>query len=277
MDEKNLNPPSLDFLRPITHKIQNIFKERLIACYSFGSLARGGFRPEISDIDIAIILASPLQEKQDQESVAHATAEIIHLNPALGRKLSLFWTSLDLLQSKSAHGGRFPLLDRLDLVNDGILLTGKDIRKEIALPNKEEIDIEIAEFVLHDLAEENMTHLITNPKALIAAGLTYTTKLILFPARFLYTLQTGKVGHNQEAATYFIEKHHNQLGELVKNAFSWRNGALFNEEQALNLISANLIPLYKEFIESCSLIIQSHGRKQLAHQLDKWEDHLIKK
>lgn len=48
------------------------------------------------------------------------------------------------------------------------------------------------------------------------------TKIILFPARLLYTLATGKIGENKLAADYYADNHKNDVTHWVKQAYQWR-------------------------------------------------------
>jgi hypothetical protein len=41
---------------------------------------------------------------------------------------------------------------------------------------------------------------------LLAAGVRWTTKIVLFPVRFLFTAETGREGTNDAAATHYLAR-----------------------------------------------------------------------
>ena len=98
--------------------------ERLIAAYALGSLAHGGFSPLVSDIDLGLVLADPVLEGDAGNIQAIAEAQR-DSGSDLHRRLSVFWGTPATLGGRAA-GGRFPPLDRLDLLDNGRLVCGED-------------------------------------------------------------------------------------------------------------------------------------------------------
>jgi predicted nucleotidyltransferase len=47
---------------------QELWRDRFVAAYALGSLAHGGFRPLVSDIDIGFVLADPLLPEEVTQS-----------------------------------------------------------------------------------------------------------------------------------------------------------------------------------------------------------------
>src|ERR1700761_8192487 len=109
---------------------QTALGSRLVAAYALGSLAHGGFSPLVSDVDIGLVLADPLKFKTrvTLRSVGNAVQSG---GSELHQRLSVFWGTPRTLQGRS-RGGRFPPLDRLDLVENGPLLARADVRDGIA-------------------------------------------------------------------------------------------------------------------------------------------------
>ncbi|HEX7052746.1 MAG TPA: nucleotidyltransferase domain-containing protein [Burkholderiales bacterium] len=101
------------------------FGERLVAAYALGSLAHGGFSP-VSDVDLGLVIADPPSDA-DAALVAGISKFIKESARPFADRLSIFWGSLATL-SGAALGGRFPPLDRLDLIRYGRLLAGRDVR-----------------------------------------------------------------------------------------------------------------------------------------------------
>jgi hypothetical protein len=71
--------------------------DRLVAAYALGSLAHGGFSPLVSDIDIGLILADPLQASDDA-AIDAGVGTVRGKGGELRQRLSVFWSSLRSLQ-----------------------------------------------------------------------------------------------------------------------------------------------------------------------------------
>jgi hypothetical protein len=79
--------------------------ERLLAAYALGSLAHGGFSPLVSDIDLAVILADPVQPN-DGDTIGAVAETQKRAGSALAERLSVFWGTPLTLRGQ-AEGGRF--------------------------------------------------------------------------------------------------------------------------------------------------------------------------
>lgn len=110
---------------------------RLIAGYALGSLAHGGFSPLVSDVDLGLILEDPVRVK-DRLTIRTVARSVKTGGSALDQRLSVFWGTPATLQGQSRRG-RFPPLDRLDLLDYGRLLTGTDARSAVARPDRTEL------------------------------------------------------------------------------------------------------------------------------------------
>src|SRR5712691_8277888 len=96
--------------------------ERLLAAYALGSLAHGGFSPLVSDIDLGLVVSDPIRRRDARTILAVAEANKAK-GSELGGRLSVFWGTPSTLRGER-NGGRFPALDRLDLLENGRLLAG---------------------------------------------------------------------------------------------------------------------------------------------------------
>src|SRR5690349_8024989 len=92
---------------------------RLIAGYALGSLAHGGFSPLVSDVDLGLILDDPVRP-EDRMAIDTVSRSVRAGGSALEQRLSVFWGTPATLRGQS-RGGRFPPLDRLDLLEYGRL------------------------------------------------------------------------------------------------------------------------------------------------------------
>ena len=106
--------------------------DRLLAAYALGSLAHGGFSPLVSDVDLGLILADP-PDAGDAAAIDAAAGAVRGSGAPLGDRLSIFWGTPSTLRGERP-GGRFPPLDRLDLLEHGRLLAGADARAGLPRP-----------------------------------------------------------------------------------------------------------------------------------------------
>ena len=70
---------------------------RLVAAYGLGSLAHGGFSPQVSDVDLCLVLADPL-DPGDEETVRGVAETVRSGGTPLHARLSVFWASPSTLR-----------------------------------------------------------------------------------------------------------------------------------------------------------------------------------
>ncbi len=195
---------------------------RLNAVYLLGSLARGGFSPVTSDIDVGAVLLDPLQSS-DAAAIDASAEHARHRHPEVDNPLSVFWGSIASLNGQ-APGGRFPPFDRLDLIEHGELLAGTDVRGSLRVPDYAELVGASAEFAAGDALLGPLRAALVDIATLTRAGPRAVSKLVLFPVRFLFLLHTGRVAANAESASHYIERYPPPGAELVAAAMHMRAG-----------------------------------------------------
>jgi hypothetical protein len=242
---------------------------RLIAGYALGSLAHGGFSPLVSDVDLGLILEDPVRVK-DRLTIRTVARSVKAGGSALDQRLSVFWGTPATLQGQS-RGGRFPPLDRLDLLEYGRLLTGTDARSAVARPDRTELLVAGAEFALGSLG--GITEIRT-PSRLVSAGLRKMTKVVLFPVRFLFTAQTGQVGTNTLAARHYLASPGAPATSLVAAALAWRLEPPADGEAAA-LLGRELVPLYVHYIDDHIARLRTLGHDRLADRFHRWRTRLL--
>jgi hypothetical protein len=267
--------------------------ERLVAAYALGSLAHGGFSPLVSDVDLALILADPLRPT-DSETVAAVARGLKAKDSALHDRLSVFWGTPSSLGGR-VPGGRFPPLDRLDLLEHGCLLRGEDVRNGLVPPSRDELLVAGALFALEYLADlvvgppherpgqalgslhrgEDAVEEIRRPELLLARGLRRLTKLVLFPVRFLFTAETGRVGTNDAAVDHYLAADAPPGGALVAAALAWRTVPPESDEVVLSLLEAGMVPLYLHYIDNQRARLAALGRHDLAEAFGQWRRRLL--
>jgi hypothetical protein len=264
--------------------------ERLVAAYALGSLAHGGFSALVSDIDLGLILSDPVRPG-DGDTISVTAETRKRAGSPLAQRLSVFWGTPSTLQGQ-AEGGRFPPLDRLDLIENGRLLAGVDARRGLPRPSAQELLVTGAEFALDFLAglradstqaasglgsmgaaNEDAIKEIRDPDLLLAGGGRRVTKLVLFPVRFMFTAATGRVGTNDEAVGWYLALDDASAKPLVDAALTWRAKEPDNAVAA-GLLREQLRSLYCEYINDHIHRLVGADEDELAHGFEQWRQRL---
>ncbi len=264
---------------------------RLVAAYALGSLAHGGFSPLVSDVDLGLILRDPpwIRHRLAIRAVARAVRAD---GSTLHQRLSVFWGTPATLAGR-ARGGRFPPLDRLDLLEYGRLLAGQDARHGVARPGQEELLVAGAEFALGYLGaagnlprrlrdrvrpgshDRDALNEIRNPERLVSRGPRRMTKTVLFPVRFLFTAATARVGTNALAAEHYLASAGAPAAELVTAALAWRLEPPADEAAATVLLRRELIPLYAYYLDDHIARLSAAGHPALAGRFRRCRARLL--
>jgi hypothetical protein len=268
--------------------------DRLLAAYALGSLAHGGFSELVSDVDLGMIISDPPQPS-DPDTIARVLDTERRKGSPLHERLSVFWGTPATLAGEQ-EGGRFPPLDRLDLLENGRLLAGRDdARARVPRPSTQELVITGAEFALDHLAAvrpasgdddggglgsiraggSEAFQQIRSPELLAAQGVRQVTKLVLFPVRFLYTAATGHVGTNGDAVAHYRGRQRTPSPRLVEAALEWRTDPPSDEATVAELLRAELLPLYLEYVEDHARRLEAMGRDDLAGAFEEWRRQLL--
>jgi hypothetical protein len=275
--------------------------ERLLAAYALGSLAHGGFSDLVSDVDLGLIVSDPLRPDDAIEIQAVADAQKRKGSP-LHQRLSVFWGTPSTLHG-DRDGGRFPPLDRLDLIESGRLLAGSDdVRPGLPRPGRQELIAAGAEFAIDylagvgptadaagvrptaDAAKAQLGSLsvagadavqeILCADLLVGRGMRRVTKLVLFPVRFLYTAATGHVGTNDDAVAHYLGWPEARCARLVKAALTWRSDPPPDDAVAVALLREQMVALYLEYIDDHIARLRSFCRGDLVDAFQEWRARL---
>lgn len=181
-----------DFSTALAARWPSSLGSNLLGVSLIGSLAHGGFSRRYSDIDMAVVTETGLTEADLQAMRAEATV----LSSELAAKLSVFWTD------RTFEIGRFPPLDRVDYLDHGVTLFERE-RMRPARPDFAEIrgylcgrpfeswSQAAAQFATLETLSPN-TH-----KPYLRAH--------LYPARFVYSFMTGRMGSNDVAVEWLSD------------------------------------------------------------------------
>lgn len=248
------------------------WRDRLVCAFALGSLAHGGFSA-VSDIDVGFLFGDPLVAT-DVEGVNKLVASVKESGKPFADRLSVFWGSVDSLNHGS-QSGRFPPLDRLDLIKCGRLLAGTDVRGKLQTPSRDELVIAGAEFALLRLGNRDVMEKIRNAKSLASSDAKTLTKLILYPVRFMFTAETGDVGRNDAAVERYVARTNGPQADLVRLALDWRHRSPPpGDVRAIQAISAGVLPLYDDFLSDHENRLRHYGRQDLAEAFGRWRHEL---
>jgi hypothetical protein len=213
------------------------FGTRLISVYAIGSLTHGGFAPAVSDIDVAV-LVDRCDESVPPLVRASVRSAQEQLGPGLADRLSIFYGDWESFGAPPA-AARLGAIDRLDLIEHGVLMQGVDRRARNGVrPTRDELVAETADFLAYWETQRR------DPDELIAAGARTLTKNVLFPVRCLYTHATGRAGANQDAVNWYREQG-GPHADLAQAALDWRSGDV-EAVVARALLERHLDGLYAE-------------------------------
>jgi hypothetical protein len=215
-----------EFARGIAELWDLHLGERLLGVYLIGSLAHGGYNARYSDIDVALIASSGLIS--DDLELVHSKAAIGW--PDLASRLSLFWTD------EAFSSGRFPPLDRIDYLDHRRPLLERRCATP-ARPSLLEIRTYLSGDPLRNWSRQAADFIALDELA--AHDHKRYLRTLLYPARFLYSWETGNVASNDDAVAYAGRR--NLVGpdiDLVARALLCRNcgsspALLFPERRTL--------------------------------------------
>jgi predicted nucleotidyltransferase len=218
-----------------------VFGDEIEAIFTLGSLAHGGFAPLVSDVDLAIILGSTTPDTADR--IAEVQSLVVDkASSPLSRRLSLFWGDWDAVRTGRGEDFRLGPVDRLDLLDSGLLLLGTDLREPSVRPAPHELVLMSADLILTKFTPEYLAEL-RDTRALFAGGVHTVTKAILFPVRFMYTLGTGNIGLNDRSAIWYGAEGL-PGGGLALKALEWRSEGLGDADLVVRMLDADLGTLH---------------------------------
>jgi len=250
---------------------QKSFPNALVSIYVMGSLARGGFSESASDIDLGIIYDKP--SHNTEEIFSNIKEELKQKYNLIKNNISIFYGSISEINNKKGSF-RYPPFDRLDLIKHALLISGNEVRQKLIEPNKEELLIATANFALGYLATEIRIRECKNPMLIIDKGLTYLTKTILFPVRFIYFEKTDSISGNDVSVNYYLNHFETNEKELVRYGFGLRNNKEISTE-AIELLKKYLIPLYLRFIDIYIPVLSKYNKQDLVNEFQQWRKKLI--
>jgi hypothetical protein len=202
-------------LRAAVERARGALGERLVAAYAVGSLTHGGFAAEVSDVDgvlivdrcdagVAAAIASAVAETQDA-----VTDDLVE-------RLSFFWGDWATFGAPPCSA-RLPPIVRLDMLDSGVALVGEPPPAGLPRPTQDDLVRETAAFAVQWLERDG----VPAGAGLVAEERRKITKMVLFPVRFLATIEAGLAGSNDEAVDWYVAAGRPHA-RLAAAALRWR-------------------------------------------------------
>lgn len=180
---------AIAFVAGLAPEIERLLGDRLIGVYRIGSLAHAGFSRRYSDVDIAIFAERGLTPA-DIDAIRTADTE---LSREWASKLSIFWSD------EAFTLGRFPPLDRLDLIEHGVpVLVRRSLKPP--RPTLDEIRTYLAGAPFENWSKA--AHRFATAEGIETNDRKAYVRAHLYPARFVLSWQTGGIGSNDDAVAY---------------------------------------------------------------------------
>jgi hypothetical protein len=203
----------MDFGRRLVRHWQEMLGAELLGAYFIGSLAHAGFNRRYSDIDLAIVTQSGLQ----QDTLDSLKGEAAAQSDTWGSKVSIFWAD------RTFSLGRFPPLDRVDFLDHAVAL----MEREHLRPPRPTLE-EIREYLRGPLftAWVDRARSFAGAETLDPKDHKMYLRTILYPGRFCYSWMTGCIGSNGDAVTFLNERSVPGLDiDLIARALRCREAA----------------------------------------------------
>jgi hypothetical protein len=245
---------------------QAVLGNEIEAIFTLGSLAHGGFAPLVSDVDVAIIVATTAPSTAGR--MARVQSLVVEKGSSpLSERLSVFWADWHTVRTGEGAHSRLGPVDRLDLLDSGRLLLGSDLREPSVRPSHRELVVMSADFILKKFTDAYLERL-RDTQALLAGGPRAVTKAILFPVRFVYTLRTGRIGLNDDSARWYAAEGL-PGGALALKALEWRNDGIADAELAGQMLDAELDLLHDECFAGYASELEDLGEASRAAALQE--------
>lgn len=160
--------------------------------YKLGSLAHGGFSQIYSDIDIGLLLSST----NPPEEMDRMISEAKQMEPQMGKRLSVFWAN------PVYDWGRLPVLDRIDLLDHGVLLLTNN-KANFKRPDKADIHRALLKSV--ERSWKPRANELSRLAELEPKNYKPYVRSLLYPARLIYSWDCLQITSNDKAVEYLRE------------------------------------------------------------------------
>lgn len=247
MENKNITPYKSvnDVLNDFVTKVNALLDNNIVGIYLFGSLSYNDFNPKRSDIDLSVVIKTPLSQEEG-EQIKNLHVELERKYPLWKERIEGSYTPLDLFENilppkqprpyfgggvfyfEAPYGNEW-LINNYLLYHKGITLQGKDFRKLVT-----PIDIrDVQKASIKDLIKEWEPKI--NDKEWLKNS-HYQSYLVLNLCRILYTVLQNSVGSKTVSASW-AKNEYPQWKDLIEEADKWKHGGeMKRQEEVIEFI-----------------------------------------
>lgn len=227
--------------------LEREFGAELLSVYLLGSLSTGSYTPGWSDVNGVIITRE--DEVTRLETRLDRTLQTV---PAPRRLLFDSIVPQAALQREHWHNyaAVWGLINQTNLVEDGLLIWGAELRDELERPNLEELRAyQISELVtlmeglalpwhktprrglpLREPTADEWNYYHQHPTRIV--------DWLVYPTRVLLAWDKGRIGSKSEAVNHYIEEYHGPWEPVLLQADTLRRAG------ALELLTAETLALF---------------------------------
>lgn len=215
-------------------EFRNIFQDRLVGVYLFGSLTYGAFTPSRSDIDLVVVITSKVDNTEMK--LIEDLYNSIEVNfPFWSKRIECSFVTIEMLAStlppieprpyfgerfyKAAPYGNEWIINNYLIQEYGQTISGKEIADVFKRINFDDVKTAIIkDFHQEWLPKLNDMAYLNNPH--------YCSYLVLNLCRILYSLNTNGMSSKKTAANWVMQQYP-QFEILINHALEWSYGDEF--------------------------------------------------
>jgi hypothetical protein len=226
-----------DLLGYLVDRTAEIFAERVSAIYITGSLSYGDFIPGRSDIDGFLFFEGALSgdDLRDYKRMIEAVEKMY---PAYAGKILDHPVGTSTLADRSALEKTLGSVNLTSLIQSGKLIYGRDIFMAVKPPTRWELDTYMACDVANILSRRPdripcAVEQDSSSRALYCNDPGLLIQWLIYPARVLYTMKTGRIGSKKTAVVHYRLSHDDRFSVWLDEAVQIRNqiGGAISEHQ----------------------------------------------
>ncbi|TET80454.1 hypothetical protein E3J38_05565 [candidate division TA06 bacterium] len=216
-----------DLLGCLVDRTSSLLGDRVGAIYITGSLAYGDFVPGRSDIDgFCFFREGPSAE--DLTKYDDMISDLGKIHPTYEGKILDHPISMSSLQDRKKLEEDLGFVNLTSLIQSGKLIYGREIIMSVKPPTRWELDTYMAQDIAKILRkreagipcdieedEESIKEYSQNPELVL--------DWLLYPARVLYTMKTGRIGSKKTAVHQYCLSHDDRFKMWLEQALEYRS------------------------------------------------------
>ncbi|MBN1890838.1 MAG: hypothetical protein JW850_22775 [Thermoflexales bacterium] len=258
--------------------LQREFGDELLSVYLLGSLSTGAYVPGWSDVNGVSVVRqgepSQLGTRAQAASLAALSAQPAWRKPPFSCCLPAAALNNTSWQNQPEGWGPAELSN---LVEDGVLVWGEEIRDELARPTLEQLRA----YVLWKLANLLQAPQLSLPLRMPRGGEwayyhqhpTAVVDQLIYPTRVLLTWDTGRVGAKSEAVNHYIEEYHGPWEPVLLQADTIRRAGFYEAltPETVAFFAAQVPSLFEWVVKRLlSILLLPDDMSQAASAFRRW-------